>query len=140
VLLPITCEFDRRNLPVAVYAAEFAAVVCFVLAFHWFGVTTAARRAIQAGLDASKRVRNPAASDDEKEQAARAASLVLLRCFGSITARSGGALAASFLLLLIFDVTGLVRLQAVNRLVLSWQGFLIASVAVALMYLVKVRA
>ena len=125
---------------VAVYAAEIAAVVCFVLAFQWFGVTPAARRAVQSGLDASKRMRDPAASDDEKEHAARAASLVLLRSFGSITARSAAALAPPFLLLLILDVTGLVRLQAVNRLMLSWQGFLFASVAVALMYLVKVRA
>jgi hypothetical protein len=123
-----------------VYAAEVAAIVCFVLAFHRFGVTAAARRAIQSGLDASKRMRDPAASDDERERAARGASLVLLRSFGSITVRSAAALAASFLPLLIFDVTGLAHIQAVNRLMLSWQGLLIASVAVALIYLVKVRA
>jgi hypothetical protein len=125
----------------AVYAAELTAVVCFVLAFQWFGVTRAARQAIQSGLVASRKMRDPATSDDEKEEAARAASLVLLRSFGSITIRSAAALAVSFLPLLAFEVTGLARLQAVNRLMLSWTGLLLALVVAVLMYFaMKVRA
>lgn len=123
----------------AVYAAELTAVVCFVLAFQRFGVPAAAHHAIQSGVDASRRMRDPASSDDEKEQAARAASLVLLRSFGSIAWRSAAALAASVVPLLVFDFTGLARLASVNELMLSWNGLLVASLVAVLMYVLKVR-
>ena len=124
---------------IAVYAAELISVVCFVLAFQRFGVPAAAQYAIQSGVDATRRMRDQASSDDEKEQAARAASLVLLRSFGSITARSVAALAVSVLPLLVFDFTGLARLASVNQLMLSLNGLLLALVAAVLMYVFKVR-
>jgi hypothetical protein len=124
---------------IAIYAAELTAVVFFVLAFQRFGVPAAAHFAIQSGVDASRRMRDPASSDDEKEQAARAASLVLMRSFGSIAGRSAAALAASVLPLLVFDFTGLARLASVNELMLSWNGLLVALLVAAVMYVLKVR-
>lgn len=122
-----------------VYAAELAAVLCFVLVFDRLGVVTVARRAFQSAVDASKTVRDAGLSDDEKERAARAASLELLGCFGSITIRSVAALAASVLLLLLFHVSGLARMSDVNSLMLSWPGIVVALAAAAAVYVAKGR-
>ena len=122
-----------------VYGAGLAAVICFMLVFERLRVTAVARRALQTAIDASKTFRNGAATDDEKERAARAASLELFRCFGSITIRSAAALVASVLLLLLFQASGLARISEVNLLMLSWQGVLVALAAGMVVYLAKGR-
>jgi hypothetical protein len=114
------------------------AIVCFAIAFEGLGILSVARRAIQSGVGATN-VMRAALSDDEKEQAARAASVVLLQCFGSITVRSAAAVAASLLPLLMFDVAGIVDLSAVNDLLLSWRGLLLGSVAIGLVAGARLR-
>lgn len=122
------------------YAAAVVAVVCFAMAFDRLGVFAVARRAIESGLGASRVMRDAMLSDEEKERAIRAASLVLLRCFGSITLRSAAAVGASVLPLLAFHASGLVRLSAVNRFLLSWNGLALASGTVALLYFARSRS
>ena len=124
----------------AVYWAELTAVVCFVLVFRQLRVAAAARRAVDVGLGAARLMRDPAVSDARKEQEARAASLALLRAFGSITMRSGAALAASALPLAVFHLTGAASIAAVNQLMSSWNGLLLAVLAVAVLYAAKVGA
>jgi hypothetical protein len=121
------------------YGAGFAAVICFMLVFERLRVSAVSRRALQTAIDISKILRNAAATDDEKERAARAASLELLRCFGSITVRSAAALVASLLLLLFLQAFGLARISEVNRLMLSWQGILVAVAAAMVVYFAKGR-
>jgi hypothetical protein len=123
----------------AIYGAELAAVVCFVIALRRFGVVAAARRGVQSGLEASRLLRDSGSSDEDKERVARAASGVLLRSFGSIAVRSAAALAVSLLPLLLLDLAGLVPIAAVNQLMLSANGVLFASATVALLYAVGVR-
>jgi hypothetical protein len=97
------------------------------------------RRAIRSWLEASKTIRDAASSDDQKEQAARMASVDLLRSFGSITARSAAAVGASFIPLVLFQAAGLARISAVFSLMLSWDGILVALAAAALAYFAKGR-
>jgi hypothetical protein len=121
----------------AIYGAELAAVVCWVIAWWRLDVSTAARQGIHAGLDASRKLRDPASSDEDKERAARAASAVLFRSLGSIATRSIAALAVAFLPLFLLDFAGVASISAVNQLMLSLNGILFASAAVGLMYLVR---
>jgi len=122
-----------------IYAAALAAVACFIIAFERLGVVAVARGAMRSALDASRVMRDARLSDEEKERAVRASSLVLLRSFGSITIRSAAALAISLLPVLALQAAGLAALPAVNRLLLSWQGLLLASVTVAVAYLARTR-
>jgi hypothetical protein len=124
---------------VAIYGSEFIAVVCFLVAFQRFGVVAVAQGAIRSGINISHVMRDRSLSDDQKEQAARRTSLVLLRDFGVITLRSGAALAVSFLPVFVMDVAGIAPISAVNRLMLSWNGIVFASAVAAVVYFVTMR-
>ena len=78
-------------------------------------------------------------TDRDKEQSMRRASLVLVRCFGSIVVRSAVAMAASLVPLLALDFTGVVRLSAVNELLMSWTGALLAIGGTAVMLVGRPR-
>ena len=121
------------------YAATLAAFACFAVALHRCKVLSVARRAVQTGLDAARVMRDADLTDRDKEQSVRAASLVLVRCFGSIVVRSAVAVAASLVPLLALDFAGLVRLSAVNDLLMSWTGALIAAGGTALMLVGRPR-
>jgi hypothetical protein len=123
-----------------IYLAAFVAVTCFAIAFEQLGVGSVARRAIEAGVGASRVMRDTRTTDDEKERAAWRASMVLLRCFGAITVRSAAALLASLLPLLALHAAGVVRFSAVNGLLLSWGGVLLATATAALVYVARARA
>lgn len=121
------------------YAAAFAAVACFAIVLHWLNVLRVASRAGETARDAARVMRDSVLSDREKEQSIRMASLVLVRCFGSIVARSGIALVASFVPLLVLDVTGVVRLSAVNDVLMSRTGALLAAAGMPLMFFGRAR-
>ena len=123
----------------ATYAAALMAVACFAIAFDRLGVASVARRAMASGVDAARVMRARVVSDDEKERAVRAASRVLIRCFGSIALRGTAALGVSLLPLLVLDVAGWVRVSAVNRLLTSWNGIVLASATVAALYFMRPR-
>jgi hypothetical protein len=121
------------------FGAALAAIACFAIAFERLGVLAVAQRVMESGLSASRAMRDATASDDEKERIARSASLVLLRSFGSITVRSVLAVAASVVPVMALQSAGVVRLSAVNDLLMSWSGLLLASVVVAAMSIARMR-
>ena len=123
----------------ATYAAALGAVVCFAVVFRRLGVVAAARTAVETGLGAARVMRDPVMTDLEKERAVQAASLALARGFGSIAARSAAALGASLLPLLALQWMGLTRLSSVNGLLMSWNGILLASAAMTLVFFAKGR-
>jgi hypothetical protein len=129
-----------ESVHVAAYGAELAAVICFVLAFRRLDLSRVARGALQSALEASRVLRSSESNDEEKERAARSASLALFRSLGSITVRSVAALAVSFVPLAVFHVAGLARISEVNRLMLSTNGIVLGVVVAALVYVsTKVR-
>jgi len=115
------------------------AIACFAIGLERLGVFSVALRAIQSARDASRVLRDSDLSDTEKERAVRAASLVLLQCFGSITLRSALAVGASLVPLFALQFAGLLRVSGVNRVLMSWSGFLLASGTVAVLYFVRSR-
>ena len=121
------------------YAAAVLAVACFAMALDRFRVFPIARRAIQAASDASRMMRDKSVEDDEKERSVRAASFVLFQSFGSITLRSVAALAVSFLPVILLQIADVVHLSAVNRLLMSWSGLLLASGTVVVVQFAKSR-
>jgi len=120
---------------IAVYGAAALAAACFALAFRWLGIAPLARRAIAISVDAGRVVRDRALDDDAKERAVRNASLTLLGHFASLTLRSIGALALSYLPVLAVDAAGVTTVSAVNGVFLSWTGVALACVAFGAVYL-----
>jgi hypothetical protein len=121
------------------YGAALAAIACFAIAFERLGILAVAQRVMASGLNASRAMRDATASDDEKERIARSASLVLLRSFGSITVRSALAVAASVVPVLALQSAGVVRLSAVNDLLMTWTGLLLAAIVIAAMWIPRMR-
>jgi hypothetical protein len=119
--------------------AALVAVVCFAVALDKLGVFAVARRAVKSGRDATDVLRDPVLSDDHKEREVRALSIVLLRCFGSITIRSAAAAGASLVPLWLLHAAGVVRLSAVNDLLMSWRGLLLASGAIMAVHIARTR-
>jgi hypothetical protein len=119
--------------------AALLTIVCFALALEKLGIFRVALRAVKSGRDASHVLRNSVMSDDQKEREVRALSLVLLRCFGSISVRAVAAVAASVVPLWLLHTAGIVRISAVNELLVSWRGVVLASVAIGAVHVARTR-
>ena len=109
------------------YVAAALAIACFALALDRLRVLEMARRAVQAAREAALVMQDRSMSDAQKEPLVRAASLTLFQCFGSITWRCAAAVAVSVAPVLLLQIADFVRLSAVNRLLTSWSGLLLAS-------------
>lgn len=121
------------------YLAAALAVACFAMALDRLRVLEISRRAIQAGRDASRIMQDRSTNDARKEQLVRSASLTLFHCFGAITWRSAAAVAISVLPVMLLQVTDFVRLSSVNRLLLSWNGLLLAAGTFAVVHFARSR-
>jgi hypothetical protein len=110
------------------YLAAVLAVVSFGLAFERFGVPRTAVRALETSRTAFGSMRDSSLSEEEKEQAAQAASLSLMGTFCSLGIRSLGAFLVAFLPILLLDFAGLVQTQVVSRWLASLEGIVVVSV------------
>ncbi len=121
------------------YGAALVSVICLAVAFRKFGIVSVAGKAMQSVREAVGVMRNAVMPDSAKEQAARASSQVLMWCFCSIALRAAAALGVSLLPLLILDIAGVVRLSAVNQLLTSWNGLVLACAGMALAHVMTSR-
>jgi len=121
------------------YAAAIITVACFAVALDRLQVFSIARSAIRAARIASRMMRDGSVSDDDKERSARAASLTLFHCFGSIVWRSAAAVALSILPVAVLQIANLTRLSAVNSVLMSWSGLLLATATVAALGYARAR-
>lgn len=122
------------------FAAALTSVICFALAFQRLAIASVAGRTLHAGREAVRVMTDAKVSDEAKERIARTTSLMLMRGFWSLASRSGAAIAASLLPLVVLDIAGVVRMSAVNRLLTSWNGLLLACGALTLIHVVRARS
>jgi hypothetical protein len=122
-----------------IYLAGLAAVIVFAFALDRSGVSRVAAGAIETSRNATDFLRDRAVSDDVKEKAMRQASLSLLRSFFSIGIRGMVAAGLSFLILVLFDLTGLASLDAVTRWLARWEVILSISLVVVAWLFIRRR-
>ena len=120
-----------------IYLAGTLAILVFVVAFERFGVTRAAVRAVDTTRAVARLLREPTLDDNMKERVLRQASLSLAGGFFSIGIRGLGALAASVLPLLAFELIGLADFAAVVSWLAGWEVIILVSVGIALWYLLR---
>lgn len=104
------------------YVAAALVVMVFVMALERLGVTRVAGEAVGASRRATKALGDRSLSDDEKEQAVRAASVELFKKFLVIGLRSAGAVLLSLLPLVALDLLGLTTVDAVTGWLASLAG------------------
>jgi hypothetical protein len=122
-----------------IYVAAILATACFGFALRLLGVVAVAGEVITTARAAGSCIRDPQLSDIEKEKTVQKASLSLMAGFLSIAGRGVAALAASILLLVVLQVSGLVRVAAVTQWLATWQGVLLTSVVMTSSYFLKIR-
>jgi hypothetical protein len=99
--------------------------------FKLFGLFPIALQAVQTSRNAFTVMHDPRLGDDRKEALLQGYSLELLRRFLDLLIRGAGSIALPVGLLWMFDVVGLLSLNAVWALTLSWP-FLLGSVTAAM--------
>jgi hypothetical protein len=123
-----------------IYTAALLAAVCFALVLRLLRIVPIASAAIARATDAARTMRDTAMSDADKERAARVTSLALLGSCAAIAARGTAAAAASAVLLAMFHLTGLARWTATTAFLASWPGIALASAAVVVTALPRLRS
>lgn len=122
-----------------IYVAAFAAVLCFVLAFERLGIVRVSSDAVRTSRSAAAVMQDRTLGDDEKERRMRTASIVLVKSFLSIAARSVLALVAAVVPLLAFDATGLASFGSVTGWLSTWSAILLTTLVVTAGYWVRHR-
>ena len=117
------------------YIAASLAAAFLVVAFQKLQVLTVAAQAIKTSRDALDCLRSSSLTDSDKERMLQKASLSLMLGFFSIILRGVGAVAFSALPVLGFGAAGLVEVSAVTGLLMTWQGIMLTSAVMLLMYL-----
>jgi len=105
------------------------AVAAFGLALWWTKIVTVARNAMTTTMAGLSAMMNSELDDDAKEIAVRRAGLSLIIASFNIFWRFCAALAAAAAPILLADIVGLVRRDAVFDLMLRWDYIIIVSVA-----------
>ncbi len=119
------------------YLAAIVTMACFGLALRVSGVVPAAARAVATSRSAAKLMRDSTLNESEKERAARRYGLLLLGTGLSISARTTAALLVSVVPLLAFQTGGVVRASAVTAVFSTWQGVVLGSAVMGLMFCVR---
>ncbi len=99
-------------------------VVAFVWLFFLFRTPVLVKRVLAVSQGAAAALRNPNATDDEKEKAAQRSSVELFRLFLLIALVFASALLTPVTVLWLLDVANLVPLHAVISITMS-PGFLV---------------
>ena len=120
-------------------AAAFFSVSCFLLAFQRLGITRVASRALKTGSQGFAFLSDGALSDDEKELAVRQASLSLFKDVFSIGVRTLGAVLASLVPLIFFQMTGLASMNGVAALLSTWPAIVTISIVMTIWFLLRRR-
>lgn len=136
---PAQTSLPSRYPEPLTYLAAVAAAAVFGFFIRFLRIVPVAREVVAVSRGAVACMRDPAISDLEKERAMQRASISLMRGFLSILGRSAAAVAAAALLLLALDAIRLARLSAVTDLLATWQGIVLTTVAMILVWYVGLR-
>jgi len=111
----------------------------FVAAFSLSGIVQVALSAVEIARHAVSVMRDDAFDDDSRESAVQAASLRLLRVFLSISVRSVLVVLVSVAPIWGADQAGITEGEAVIALLSRWDVILGSTIAMCVLYLLKVR-
>src|SRR5258708_34754304 len=123
----------QRTRPVTSDVAADAGAVFLVVAFVWlfflFRAPLLVKRVLIVSQGAAAALRNPSATDDEKERAAQRSSAELFGLFFLMVFTFAGALLAPVAVLWLLDVAKLVPLHAVISVTMSLSFLVTCTVA-----------
>lgn len=122
-----------------ILAISIAAILAFVLVFHFAGIVSTASAVMATGRTASKVISDPEMDDLAKEKATQAAAFKMFGQSMSLMVRFAIVIGATFLPILVADLTGLASTSAVLGFLEQWETIIGATVIVGLGYFLWTR-